>query len=270
MNILILAMAIACDTPPEAPVVPVPSPVVPVAGAPDCGTLITDHLADREALNTCKTDSDCAEIWPGLCPHGPYYVNREADIGPIFDQISAIHAQCMVPMCEPPMQLGIAHCEDGRCAAGRSEPVSTDLKSCWDFRETYLEASGATSLQTVAGIQGITPHTVIVPATPGTLTITVDFPADCAGCALVVSEHNSGMARKVDTTASATEPININTRDMIRSTIEIPVTPGPYHMVPTSDEAGQSVLIKVKLLDSSGEAGHTTRHGIAWQRMCEG
>ena len=84
----------AADGPPETPAQEVPSEPSADPGseaakttAPDCDALIDSYLAERARLNTCETDSDCSEIWPGMCPHGPYYVHREADVPQIWAMV---------------------------------------------------------------------------------------------------------------------------------------------------------------------------------------
>lgn len=145
----------------------------PVVADTDCEGLVADYLAKRAAASHCKHDSDCAEMWPGLCPQGPYYVNRTADVAPIVAREVAILKNCSTPECEPPMELGIAHCEAGTCARGRTPSTSGGAKSCWDFRETNLEADGITDAETVVKVKSTTPHIVISPAAAGTLELEV-------------------------------------------------------------------------------------------------
>jgi hypothetical protein len=246
----------------EPPHVPEP----PVGDA--CGQQIADYLSAREKLSHCEADSDCAEMWPGLCPHGPYYIHRDADVGAVFDLERAIMATCKIPDCEPPMELGIAHCEQGKCATGRTAPVSRADESCWDYRETWLEADGAATATTVRAIQGITPHVAIAPADAGTLVLEIDWPAGCADCRLSISEHNSGMSRLIAAKSTRTQAER-NGVAVVRERLELPVTPGPYHMVGMAG-TDADYLIRADLRDAAGERGRVTRHGVGWQRMCEG
>jgi hypothetical protein len=233
-----------------------------------CGQQIADYLAARGKLSHCETDSDCAEMWPGLCPHGPYYIHRDADVGPIVALERAIMASCEIPECEPPIELGIAHCDNGTCASGRAAPVSQGHESCWDVRETWLEADGGATATASSKLQGITPHVAIAPAAAGTLVLEVDWPAGCADCRLLVSEHNSGMSRLITAKSTRTQAER-NGEPMLRERLELPVTPGPYHMVGMAG-TDTNYVIRADLRDAAGERGRVTRHGVGWQRMCEG
>jgi hypothetical protein len=233
-----------------------------------CAQQITDYLSARAELSRCTSDSDCAEMWPGLCPHGPYYIHRDADITPIFDLERLIMDNCQLPECEPPMELGIARCEQGKCVSGRSAPASSKHESCWDYRETWLEAVGGASASTSSVIQGITPHLAIAPAAAGVLVLEIDWPADCADCRLLISEHNSGMAQLVTGTSTRTQAER-NGRPIVRERIELPVTPGPYHMLGMA-AADTGYTLRADLRDQAGARGRVSRHGVGWQRMCEG
>jgi hypothetical protein len=224
----------------------------------DCDTRIAAYLEQRAALSTCEHDSDCAEMWPGLCPHGPYYVHRDADVASVLASELAIMQSCSVPDCEPPIELGIAHCEAGKCTKGRAAPKGP----CWDFRETNLEADGSTDAETVTKIASKTPHVVISPAEAGTLALELDWPASCSDCKLQISEHNSGMARLVTPKSSSTDAER-NGEKVRHERLELPVTPGPYHMVGTSNTATR-YLVTAKLTPAK-----VTRHGTDWQRLCE-
>ncbi|HLT40589.1 MAG TPA: hypothetical protein VK034_30135, partial [Enhygromyxa sp.] len=177
-----LALLLCACTPstpePGDPSTPVPAPPTKTKSKTDpepapangCAEQIARYLADRQQLSRCETDSDCAEMWPGLCPHGPYYIDREADIEGVLALEREIIANCEIPECEPPIELGIGHCEQGTCAPGRA-PASKGDESCWDYRETWLEADGAASATTSSTIRGITPHVAIAPAAAGTLVL---------------------------------------------------------------------------------------------------
>lgn len=269
--ILVLLVGPACTsaTPDAKPVADVrPSEATPREDPPmpadaDCEGLRTDYLAKRAAASRCEQDSDCAEMWPGLCPAGPYYVNRTADVAPIVAREIAIGKQCSTPECEPPMELGIAHCEAGTCVRGRAAPP----KSCWDFRETNLEADGGTDAETVVKIKGTTPHVVISPAAAGTLVLEVDWPRSCGDCKLQISEHNSGMAHPVSPAGTSSAVVR-HGEPIRRQRIELAVTPGAYHMIATSAVAAR-YLLRAQLKAASSEPGTVTRHGVGWQRMCE-
>src|SRR5690606_15803636 len=116
-----LALLLCACTPstpePGDPSTPVPAPPTKTKSKTDpepapangCAEQIARYLADRQQLSRCETDSDCAEMWPGLCPHGPYYIDREADIEGVLALEREIIANCEIPECEPPIELGIGH-----------------------------------------------------------------------------------------------------------------------------------------------------------------
>jgi len=214
-------------------------------------------------------------MWPGLCPHGPHYIHRDADIAPVVALEQAIMANCEVPECEPPMELGIAHCEQGTCARGRKPVTKVELgpkynydMSCWDYRETWLEADGAASATTSRVQQGITPLLGIAPASAGTLVLEIDWLASCADCRLLISEHNSGMAQLITPKATRTEATR-NGKQVVRERLELPVTPGPYWMLGMAS-TDTDYAIRAELRDAEGKPGRVTRHGVGWQHMCEG
>lgn len=253
---------------PDDPVAPAPDPGSAEGPIADCEAAIAEYLSRRKALDHCERDFDCAEIWPGLCPHGPYYIHREAEIAPVWSLARRIEKHCEIPECEPPMALGIARCERGHCVSGRP-PAKKGDESCWDFREIHLEAKGSEQARTEPAIRGITPHLVIAPKSAGRLRLQVEWPRACTDCTLLVSEHNSGMARLLDTTPKSTTDTMRNGKPMRRETIELQVTPGPYHMVAKSAVAAD-VFVSTELVDESGAPGQVTRHGESWMRMCEG
>jgi hypothetical protein len=249
-----------------------PTPSLPIVSSDACGQQITDYLAQRAELSGCNSDSDCAEMWPGLCPHGPYYIHRDADVGGIIDLERAIMASCTIPECEPPMELGIAHCEAGKCASGRAAPMPTErikhikYMSCWDYRETWLEADGSATATASSMLQGITPYVAIAPAAAGVLVLEVNWPADCVNCRLWIFEHTMSqliVAKSTRTNAKR------NGMPIVRERLELPVKPGPYRMVGMAD-ADANYTIRADLRDAAGARGRVTRHGVGWQRMCEG
>ncbi|MEM6996471.1 MAG: hypothetical protein AAF721_38560 [Myxococcota bacterium] len=233
-----------------------------------CEASSARYLELRAGLDRCERDSDCAEIWPGVCPHGPYYIHREADLAPTRAAATEVEARCVLPECEPPQELGIAHCTDGRCVSGRTPPVPQQDESCWDYQERYLEAEDSAHGETVPHVRGTTPHVVVVPAAEGELTLRIDYPRACTDCTLLVSEHNSGMARLMDTSAAKASETERNGKPRRTDTIVLPVAPGPYHLVATSPTPADFHL-RASLSAPAGEPA-VSRHGVAWQRMCEG
>lgn len=276
--LFLLSMACTSSAPePGDPAAPVEAPTKtnpqPAPPTGPCAEQITSYLSEREQLSRCEQDSDCAEMWPGLCPHGPYYINRDAEIEAVVALEREIMASCEIPECEPPMELGIAHCEQGTCARGRTAkrerlPKGIKHMSCWDYRETWLEADGGASARASSVINGVTPHVAIAPATAGVLTLEVDWPASCADCELWISEHNSGMAQLLTPTSTRTE-VQRNGQAIVRERLEFPVTPGPYHMIGMAG-SDTDFTIRADLRDREGKSGRVTRHGVGWQHMCEG
>jgi hypothetical protein len=166
---LVLAVVAACTSTREREPArghrDAPAPAVaPAPAKNECDVEIAEYLLSRSAANDCRRDEDCAEIWPGLCPHGPYYVNREgSDVAALLEHERRIAESCTIPECEPPMELGMASCDKGRCEPGRAAPTSGPGESCWDYRETYLEPQGGETGMTGTKIQGITPQLVAAP-----------------------------------------------------------------------------------------------------------
>lgn len=251
----------------QQPSPPSPTPPPPPSAEP-CERKIERYLAERAELSHCEADSDCSEMWPGLCPHGPYYIHRDADIAPVFQLEAEIMKSCEVPECEAPIELGIARCEGGRCVQGRSAPASSGHESCWDYQEIWLEGDGSASGKTAKNLQGITPHVAIAPAQAGALMLEIDWPAGCVNCRLMISEHNSGMSQLIEPRSVRTDAER-NGQPIVRERLEFPVTPGPYHMVALAD-SDADYLIRAGLRDEAGGRGRVTRHGVGWQRMCEG
>jgi hypothetical protein len=266
-------------TPAEAHDQVAPEVAQPPAPVSTCEQQIAEYLAEREQLNRCEEDSDCSELWPGLCPHGPHYIHRDSDIEAVVTLEREIMASCTIPDCEPPIELGIAQCQEGACVPGRKpEPDRKQRRelrrngimhmSCWDYRETWLEADGGATTTTSSMQQGITPLLGIAPASAGVLTLELDWPASCADCRLLISEHNSGMAQLITPTAVRTEATRKGA-PVVRERLELPITPGPYWMLGMAS-TDTDFTIRAELRDSEGKPGRVTRHGVGWQHMCEG
>ena len=129
MTLLFWTALAACTLQPASPppAAPAPAPVethtAPAPPEPPCpDTLAQDYLTAREALNRCETEAHCEQVWPGACPHGPYFVDSRADAGPVL----ALERQledCSTIECEPPMELEPAGCVDGRCVPGAHSSV---------------------------------------------------------------------------------------------------------------------------------------------------
>jgi len=234
----------------------------------DCDARIADYLTERAALSTCEQDSDCAEMWPGLCPHGPYYVHRDADVGAMIATEQIIAARCKLPACEPPLELGIAHCEAGKCARGRDDPMKgqdPDRTSCWDFRETNLEPDDGVDGLTETKVRPTSPRIVISPAAAGWLRITIDWPETCGACSLDITDRAGSKSTRKSGTASV---VTVNGTKLRRERIELTVTAGSYQLVPLGPSA-LPYRLTVALKDDRGVTAEVTRHGVGWQRLCE-
>lgn len=228
-----------------------------------CDAATTAYRAARDVLNFCERDLDCAEVWPGPCSQGPFYIHRHAAPDSLLDLGTEADAACGKPACQAAARLGIASCRDGRCIAGRPPAPETPDSSCWDYEVTYLEATDGVQARTVSAVKGTTPHLVVHPDSAGTLRITATWPTSCDDCTLLISEHNSGMANLVaiEPSDSAFIPSGL------RHTHTLAVTPGPYHVVGRSETA---VDFKVSSVFKATTGPSKVRsHGIAWPRVCE-
>lgn len=265
---------VACTASTPEPAQP-SKPPIPVAPLSDsCEQPMATYLAERSKLNYCEEDDDCAEL-PGCCPHGPYYIHREADIEPVLALERELLASCAFPECEVP-ELGIAHCEQGTCVPGRKPALDRRERrrlrrvgivhmDCWDYRETWLEADDEVTTSTSSMIQGITPMLAIAPASEGVLTLEVDWPASCSDCRLWATEQARGMAEH-EGVRSETER---DGQPVVRERFELPVRRDEYRFMGMSATA-TDFTIRVELRDREGQPGRVTRHGVGWQRMCEG
>jgi len=287
--VLLLAIGCAGTDPGPAPSQAAPEPPPPAAveptvpprqdppppGGDACEQARVHYVELRARENHCTRDDDCAEIHPGVCSQGPHYVDVAADHAALEAAARAFTAACVIPACEMPMPLGIAHCEAGRCEAGRSSPRG-DSKSCWDTRITYMEMNVPSIVSTYEHLQGITPlHAVGVPS-PGTLRISAQL--GCTGCELKVSEHNTGMARLAKGTPFTPEPKDPMAVGPMPSRsppplakalhLEFPVTPGPYFIAIIGGDPDEAQL-EVSLRDAGGKAMVPNRQGVVHQRICE-
>jgi hypothetical protein len=254
---------------------PVSDPAAAAASI-SCEQARARYLELRESQNHCTRDEECAEIHPGVCSHGPHYANVAADHPALEAAARALTGACVLPACEMPMPLGIAHCEAGRCEAGRSQPKGKH-KPCWDTRITYMEPDVPTIVSTYEHLQGITPlHAVGVPEA-GTLRISAQL--GCTGCELMVSERGTGMAMLVKGTPFTPEPEDpLAVRPMpsrspppMAAVVhrEYPVRPGPY-FIAVLGGAPDEAQLEVSLRDEGGRAMEPDRRGVVHLRQCEG
>lgn len=259
---------------------PTPSPS-PTPSALPPGSSCAQHIAHyrevRGAENHCERDSDCAEIYPGPCSEGPYYTHLDSDHTATRTAERAMADACEQGPCEMPMPLGIAHCETGRCRAGRTPPPEGPNKSCWDTRVTYMLTTFPYVATSSEHLQGITPLYAVGVGQAGTLRISADL--GCTDCRLMVSEHNPGMSRLI--TGKPFTPTPVEPGEIRPSTsqsppvlatthhLEFPVEPGPY-FIATVGGAPAGVQYEVSLLDAKGASMQPNRVGVVHLRTCEG
>lgn len=225
--------------------------------------MIRDYLARREALNHCDREDDCAEVWPGLCPQGPYFIHQASDLPSVLALVRQIGERCTIPECEPPMNLAPAGCVAGRCVAGgRSRvPPEEPMMSCWDTPMDNLENGGTAFAEIQEDYRGPTPLHVYGVPSAGHLAIEVRWPPACGDeCRLDISEHSSGMSRLVQGERS---------RQGTTQTIELPVTEGDYFLLGRGPSTAGSVLLKIEHRASDGTRPPSARHGRAIERLCE-
>ncbi len=233
------------------------------------------YLEARRAENRCERDDDCAEIYPGPCPQGPYYMHIDGDHAALDAAATAMAEVCEAADCEMPMPMGIAHCEAGRCAKGRSAPKDGPKTSCWDTKVTYMRPGRPYLASAYEHQQGITPLHAVGVAGEGTLRIS--WRRDCTSCALKVSEHNLGMAQLVTGKPFTPAPRDPSVIRPVTSRsppagatehLEFPVKPGPY-FIAAIGEAGE-VQYEIELLGADGTAMTPDRRGVVHRRICEG
>jgi len=242
----------------------------------ECERLERRYLQLRSAQNRCERDSECAEIHPGLCPHGPYYVHVDAEHGGIAAAAEAAVNACASNRCEKTMPLGIAHCEAGRCVRGREAPESGPDESCWDTRVTYMDPGWPYLGQAHEHLTGTTPLYAVSVAAPGVLRISATL--GCEGCELQVSEHNTGMSNLIGGTTFVPEPDDPKAIRPVTSRappafgtevhLEFEVRPGPYFIAALG--APGQVQYELSLRNASGEAMAPDRRGVVHLRICEG
>ena len=197
-----------------------------------------------------------------MCPYGYRYIHRDSEVSKAWKLEKEVEEKCVIPECEEPRPRGIAQCLEGRCVPGRSEAKETPLMSCWDARWTWLENEGLAIANIHETQVGTTPLLAMGIGAAGSLTIEVDWPNDCPGCQLKVSEHNSGMSRLV-----AGKRERVGTRE----TIELPAKEGPYYFLGMSERKTEGRLrLRATFRNGRGEALGATRHGVNWMRLCEG
>ncbi|MFV8751475.1 hypothetical protein ACNOYE_13100 [Nannocystaceae bacterium ST9] len=222
----------------------------------DCAAANAEYAALRESLNTCRVDDDCAELWPGLCPHGPAYVNRLARIDRLFAREQAIFDRCSVPECAKPIELGPAQCVDGRCVADRQAPEP----GCFDVRVDFLALDRPfdASLVGVGRVEG--PRMGVGVPSSGVMTIAVDW-GSCSDCTLEVMQ--------LDPVAGLTLAGQPSAREGSVETLRFDVARSTYYLTARSQSLpALRPRVTLGLLDGAGEPLAANQYGIAWLRRC--
>lgn len=228
----------------------------------ECATWEREFQEEKRKINRCTRDSDCTEVGPFRCPEGYVYIDRARDPSRLGQLDRQIEASCAVRDCEELSPKGIAQCHEGVCVPGREPPVETPMMSCWDTRYTWLENGQRVSTHTEHQLRGVTPILGMGLPENGTLTLEVDWAPGCTDCTLQISEHNSGMSRLVE---------GERTRTGRKSKITLPVTKGLYYFLGRSPQARSLPFLLLPRFESeAGVAPASTRHGVNWQRLCEG
>jgi hypothetical protein len=278
--VLLLLALLGCgpattDAAPQAtPIEEAPTPAE--ASAQECRALVRDYLDARDAANSCARDEDCAEIFPGLCPNGPYYVQVDGDRAPIDAAATALSTRCVLPECEMPRPLGIARCDDGTCVEGRTPPMDNGLTSCWDTEITWLQPGRARVGDSYPYLQGITRLFGVGVPGPGLLRVTAEL--GCDGCALQVSETNPSMGSPLagrPFTPAPTEPDAVTPStgrappamgEVVQ--LEYDVVAAPHYLAALGGERA-GMRIEIELLDPKGQPMAVDRRGETHLRICE-
>lgn len=272
MQFFLFLLLGACNASPQQPATPqktvaTQTPSTPAAlpeeSTVDCSKdLRSVYHKARAALNTCKKQDDCTQIWPGACPDGPYFINAKADVSAVFELEGQIEA-CSKIECEPPIFLKPAGCVKGRCVEATRSAVPPDLplKSCWDTQIAYLENNASHSGNLQKRLTGKTPLMIYEATAAGTLHLEVHWLSTCVDCELQISEHNSGMARLIQGKRSKQKQIE---------QIILPAKSGPYYFVGRSQNSKGSFLLHVNHTTTDGRQPAAGAHGEGWKRFCEG
>ncbi|MEM7151343.1 MAG: hypothetical protein AAF799_00805 [Myxococcota bacterium] len=242
------------------------------SGQSVCELARSEYAALRDAGNQCREDADCAEIYPGTCPQGPYYVNVAGDHAAISAAAAAMRVACGDVECEPPLSLGIARCAAGRCESGPrpAEP------GCTDTRVTYMDGGRPTIGEShpTRGLGGGPLHAVGVPRS-GTLRLTATVSGEdrqpwvaalqstsvvpIDGTDFMPEADAMGTVRPVPSGAPGSRARRVHR--------EFTVEPGVY-LVGTRGAPGE-VRYEAGLRDEHGKPMAVDRRGVVHLRSCE-
>jgi hypothetical protein len=218
------------------------------------------YVAERAKLNRCKQDNDCAEMWPGYCPYGPYYIHRQSNLDILVKVTRQMRKVCPDSRCAKPRRLGPAVCRAGKCVKGRKPPRKGGVRSCWDCRETYLEYNYQSFATAHKSFTGKTPRHALGVDAPGMLEVEIKWQNHCQKAVMVISEHNPGMANKKKGRRNRTGN---------RESIKLKVRPGLYYFIARGTDWCSFYFTVKKLARDDGKPARTTHHGVSWQRRCE-
>ena len=220
----------------------------------------TAYKKAREALNYCKQEDDCTQVWPGACPHGPYFINAKADVSQVFAMERKLQASSNIH-CEPPIQLQPAGCQNGKCVAGARSSVKTKnkMQSCWDTPIAYIANDGGANGQLYNNSRTSSNLLIYQVPAAGKLQLKVTWPRNCTDCELQISEHNSGMASLIQ---------GKRTRQGHIESIELSVAPGPYYFRGMS-ASSETFLLQAQHRDNTGASPMAGAHGEGILRFCE-
>lgn len=236
---------------------PVGAPKPRIEKIEDCSKAVDEYLELRAEMNGCRKDDDCAELWPGLCPHGPYYVDRHARADRLLAREGAIAESCEIPECEPPMQLGPAHCEAGKCVTGR--PALEE--GCYDLPVEFV-ATDVTGSYPIATDAIDDPRLAIGVPSRGRMRLELSW-GDCTDCSLEITQLQpiNGL------------PVAAKTRrEGERETYELPVAPATYYMRARSQsgiaQAGKHFGLRATIVDNKGDPVGAKQFGLVYLRRC--
>ena len=236
-----------------------------------CALAEAEYEKVRDAGNTCRDDADCAEIFPGPCPQGPYYVHVQGDHAAIKAAAAAMAVGCPLVECEQPMPLGIPRCNAGRCESGRPAPEP----GCTDTRITYMDADRSyigEAHPTVA--LGVGPlHAVGVPR-HGVLRLIATVAGEdhepwvaALGSESVVPIEGTAFVPEADEEGTPPAPSRGTPASARHVHREFALAPGAY-LVGTRGASGE-VRYRAGLRDERGKPMAANRRGVVHLRSCE-
>lgn len=234
-----------------------------VADQAVCGALTARYLAERAVLNRCDDDADCAEVWPGPCGLGPYYIHSQAHIQPLWHLADRLRRVCGLSGCAKPPRLPAGGCWQNRCIRGRRRVHSAPGCGAIEFRVTYLEVGRPTVSRTRARPGPGGDRLALGVERSGTMWLEITWPPACPGCRLIISP------RRADLTAHTRFP---SQRQGRRELIQRPVERGVYYFRGRSAQGARPFTLRADLRARSGRPLFATHHGVVTLRQftCSG